>query len=105
MDEFGNSIPYLDGVSLRVVDTKEKELESFFIGELDVVSGVYPDPVRKILDQHFSEFSGADAKYIMVQSGSLASEEVYTIYRKGLKGVTPNFLNRIDLSNVQYDTD
>lgn len=104
-DEFGNSLPYLDGASLKVVDTKENELEAFFNGELDVVSGVYPDPVRKILDQHISEFSGADAEYIMVQSGNLASQEVYTIYRKGLKGITPNFLNRIDLSNVQYDKD
>lgn len=101
-DEFGNAIPYLDGVTLKAYDTKEQELDAFFAGELDVVSGVYPDPVRKILDEHISEFSGADAKYVMERSSDQAGEEAYTIYRKGLKGINPNFLNRIDLCHVQY---
>lgn len=102
-DEFGNSIPYLDGVTLKVYNTKERELDAFFAGELDVVTGVYPDPVRKILDEHIAEFSGSDAKYVMERSNEQAGEEAYTIYRKGLKGVNPNFLNRIDLSHVQYE--
>ncbi|MGB0368993.1 MAG: ABC transporter substrate-binding protein, partial [Flavobacteriales bacterium] len=64
-DAFGNQFPYLNAIVFKTESTKTEQLTQFFNGELDVVSGLYLDPVREILEDQMKSFSGKEPKYIM----------------------------------------
>ena len=99
-DEFGNSLPYLDEVAFKYYPNKEAEINAFFNGELDVVTNVYPDPIGKILEEHISDFSGKDAKYVIQRNSELASYDLYTLIRKEIQGFSLDYQGRPDLSRV-----
>ncbi len=102
-DAFGNHLPYLDTLIVKTVSTKSNQLEQFLEGQLDVVSGLYLDPVRDVLESQMANFSGKNPKYIMVREEESAGYESYTIYRANLKGFGSNFMGYRNFSQVQIE--
>lgn len=102
-DEFGNQLPYLDRVEFKHYGNTSEELDGFFAGEIDVVSNIYQDPIRKIMDEHIEGFAGKNPKYIIQRSEELASYDLYTLHIAGLKGYKLDYLGRPDLSRVSRD--
>lgn len=100
-DAFGNRLPYIDSITVARVPSKEMELEKLLQGELDLVTGVYLDPVSSVLERYAFEFSGADAKFMMQRSDDAASYEIYAIHSSRLVGFRENFLGHRDFSVVQ----
>ncbi len=100
-DGFGNRFPYVDTLIFRQIATKEQQLEAFFNGQIDLVSGVYPDPVKQILELYVSEFSGKSPKYIMQRETESVGYESYSINRAGISGFGNNFMGYRDFSLVQ----
>jgi ABC-type transport system substrate-binding protein len=102
-DAFGNMLPYVDTLIFSTVSSKQEQLEAFFRGDLDLVSGLYLDPVRQIFEQHISGFSGKTPKYIMKRESESAGYESYSIHDSELKGFGSNFMGYRDFSRVQIE--
>lgn len=100
-DEFGNRFPYIDTLVVKAISAKDQQLEAFFSGQVDLVSGLYLDPVRAILDKHMSDFSGNKPAYIMERESESVGFETYCIYRAEVKGLGNNFMGYRDFSRVQ----
>ena len=103
IDAFGNQLPYLDSLIIKNGSTKSRQLEQFLEGQLDVVSGLYLDPVRDVLESQMASFSGKNPKYIMVREAESAGYESYSIYRANLKGFGSNFMGYRNFSQVQIE--
>jgi oligopeptide transport system substrate-binding protein len=102
LDAYGNALPYLDTVRLSFIQDKRQELEAFFAGELDIVTNMGTEPVKDLLEQHMADFSGESPKYVMTRNDDASAEAVYTVYRKGVKGFSENFMRYRDYSAVQH---
>lgn len=102
-DAFDNRLPYFDTLIFVPIATKEAQLHAFFEGELDVVSGLYLDPVKQILEKHVADFSGKKPKYIMKRESESVGYESYSIYRASVKGFENNFMGYRDFSRVQIE--
>lgn len=102
-DQFGNQLPYLDRIEFNHFRNTSEELDGFFAGEIDVVSNIYQDPIRKIMDHHIEDFAGKNPKYVIQRSEELASYDLYTLHIAGLKGYEMDYLGRPDLSRVTLD--
>ncbi|MCF8463323.1 MAG: hypothetical protein K9G41_00670 [Flavobacteriales bacterium] len=102
-DAFGNKFPYVDTLIFKVIATREQQLDAFFNDEIDLVSSVYPDPVKQILEQHMADFSGKNPKYIMQRETETVGYESYSINKAGIKGFGNNFMGYRDFSRVQIE--
>lgn len=100
-DAYGNQLPYLDGVTVSFMPNKDSELEAFFNGSLDIVTGLNLDPVKSIMEEHINDFEGENAKYVLVNASEVAGYDSYSLYRKSVKGFSDNFMNYHDYSVVQ----
>ncbi|MDP6909335.1 MAG: ABC transporter substrate-binding protein [Flavobacteriales bacterium] len=100
-DQYGNQLPYLDSLVFNVITTKEHQLEAFFDGRLSMVSDLYLDPVRQLLEQHISDFSGKRSKYVLLKEDESAGGETYCIHRKGMEGYNHNFMGYYDYAYFQ----
>lgn len=103
VDAFGNLLPYIDTLIFATIPSKSEQLEDFFQGNLDIVSGLYLDPVRQILEQHISEFTGKAPKYVMKRESESAGYESYSMFGSGLSGFGSNFMGYRDFSRVQIE--
>lgn len=102
-DAFDNRLPYIDTLVFKTIATKEKQLNAFFEGEIDMVSGLYLDPVKKILEAHVADFSGKTPTYIMQRESESVGYESYSIYRASIKNFENNFMGYRDFSRVQIE--
>jgi peptide/nickel transport system substrate-binding protein len=102
-DHFGNQLPYLDRIEFNQFENTSAELEAFFAGEIDVVSNIYQDPIRNIMDKHIEDFASNKPKYVIQRSGELASYDLYTLHISGLNGYQMDYLGRPDLSRITLD--
>jgi len=100
-DAFGNATPYIDTLIFRFLETKELQLRAFFSGEVDLVTSLYLDPVREILEQHMAGFSGRNAKYVLQREAESAGYEVYSVHNANVLGFQDNFMSYWDFSQVQ----
>ncbi len=100
-DEYGNRLPYMDTLVVRIIPTRTTQLEAFFIGQIDLMTGLHLDPVRQLLEQYVADFSGKDPLYIMKRETGSVGAESYTIYRRGVKGFNDNFMGYRDYAQVQ----
>lgn len=100
-DAFGNRLPYIDSITVTLIPSKEVALERLLVGELDLVTGVYLDPVRSLLERHADEFTGADAKFMMQRNDDAATYEIYAIHSARLMGFRENFMGHRDFSVAQ----
>ena len=100
-DAFGNGVPFVDTLIFKAIPTREQQLNAFFAGEIDLVSSIYPDPVKQILEQHIAEFSGRSPQYIMLRETEAVGYESYSIHRAGIIGFGNNFMGYRDFSLVQ----
>ena len=100
-DAFGNTTPYIDTLIFQFLETKEHQLSAFFNGEVDIVTNLYLDPVREILEQHVADFSGGTAKYVLHRETESAGYEVYTVHNANILGFQDNFMSYWDFSQVQ----
>jgi oligopeptide transport system substrate-binding protein len=101
IDAFGNQLPYLDTVRIAFIRSKELALERMLEGDLDLVTGVYIDPVRSLMDKNAKLFTGPDAVLMMQRNDDVASYEVFAIHSARLKGFRDNFLGHRDYAVVQ----
>jgi len=101
IDEYGNQLPYLDSIAISFIPLKETALEEVLKGGLDLVTGVYLDPVRTLMEKHSSEFAGENARLVMQRNDESAAYEIYAIYSAKLLGFKENFLGHRDFSVVQ----
>ncbi len=102
-DAFGNRFPYIDTLIFKSITTRDQQLDAFFNGDIDLVSGVYPDPVKQILEQHVADFSGKNPKYVMQRESESVGYESYSIYRASIKAFENNFMGYRDFSRVQIE--
>jgi oligopeptide transport system substrate-binding protein len=102
-DAFGNRFPYIDTLIFKAIATRELQLDAFFNEKIDLVSGVYPDPVKQVLEQHVADFSGKNPKYIMQRETETVGYESYSIHKAGIKGFGNNFMGYRDFSRVQIE--
>ncbi len=100
-DAMGNQLPYLDSLIFKFIPTKETALEEVLKGKLDLVTGIYLDPVKHLLEQHGEEFKGKEPRLVMQRNDDAASFEVYAIHVSQLLGFRENFLGYRDFSVVQ----
>jgi len=101
IDAFGNRLPYLDTVRIAFIRSKELALERILEGGLDLVSGVYIDPVRSLMDKNAKLFTGPDAPLVMQRNDDVASYEVFAIHSARVKGFRDNFLGHRDYAVLQ----
>lgn len=99
-DEFGNQQPYIDTLKVSIMETKQAQLEAFFQGSLDVVTHLYLDPVRDLLEEHVADFSGKRPKYLLHRDSEAAGYEVYTVSKSSVDGFRDNFMSYRDYSRV-----
>lgn len=102
-DAFGNKVPYIDTLIFVPCGSNEERLEKLLAGEIDLVTGLELSPVRQILDEHISLFSGSNPELVMERESENASYDTYTIYRKGLIGRGSGFMGYLDHSRVQIE--
>ena len=102
-DAFGNNLPYVDSIIFKNISTKQDQLNTFFEGDLDVVSGLYLDPVRQTLEEQMANFSGKSPKYVMQRETESAGYESYCFFNANLKGFGSNFMGYRDFSRVQIE--
>lgn len=102
-DAFGNQLPYIDTLTFHEVTGTDEQLLAFFEGKIDLVSGLYLDPVRSILETKMDEFSGEHPKYIMERESDSVGFETYSIYRSDVKGFGSNFMGFRDFLRVQIE--
>ena len=102
-DVFGNRLPYLDSLIYKQIPTKEQQLKAFFDAEIDVVSRLYLDPVKQILEQHVADFSGKSPKDVMQRESESVGYESYSIFRSSINGFENNFMGYRDFSKVQIE--
>lgn len=102
-DAFGNHYPYLDSLVFVEANQNTDKLLAFFDGRIDLISNLELDPVRDILEQHVTEFSGKLPKYVMKRETENASYETYTIYKAGVKDLGSGFMGYIDYSRTQIE--
>lgn len=100
-DEMGNQLPYLDSLIFKFIPSKETALEEVLKGKLDLVTGIYLDPVKHLLEQHGEEFKGKEPRLVLQRNDDAASFEVYAIHASKLLGFRENFLGYRDFSLVQ----
>lgn len=100
-DEFGNQLPYLDSIAITIIPLKETALEEVLVGGLDLVTGVYLDPVRTLMEKHSSAFTGTGARLVMQRNDESAVYEIYAIHTSKLLGFKENFLGHRDFSVAQ----
>lgn len=100
-DAFGNQLPYLDTVSFYFFSAKELALENLLQGNLDLVTGIYLDPVRSLMEQHTAEFTGPTPKLVMQRNDDAADFEIYSVHSSKLIGFRENFLGHRDFSVLQ----
>lgn len=100
-DAMGNQLPYLDSLVFTFIPTKETALEEVLKGNLDLVTGIYLDPVKHLLEQHGEEFQGKEPRLVMQRNDDAASFEIYAIHTSKLRGFRENFLGYRDFSAVQ----
>lgn len=102
-DAFGNRMPYVDTLRFVAIASKQEQLDAFFGGDIDLVTGLHIDPLRYILDAHISDFTGTDPKYVMERESESIGVETYRVYRAGIRGLGNDFLGYRDYSRVQIE--
>lgn len=100
-DAFGNSLPYIDTLMIGRSTSKEESLKALLNGELDLVTGVYLESVKTLLEQNSAAFTGPDPRFVMQRTDDAASFEFYSIHTSRLLGFKENFLGHRDFSVVQ----
>jgi oligopeptide transport system substrate-binding protein len=100
-DAFGNQLPYLDSVTISFFSSKELALENLLQGRLDLVTGIYLDPVRSLMEQHKDEFTGQNPRLVMQRNDDAAEFEIYAIHSSRLVGFRENFLGHRDFAILQ----
>jgi len=102
-DAFDNRLPYIDTLVFKTIATKEEQLNAFLKGEIDIVSGLYLDPVKQVLEAHVVDFSGKAPKYVMQRESESISYESYSIYRANIVGFENNFMGYRDFLSVEIE--
>ena len=83
-DEFGNKLPYLDGVKFTFIKEKKQELLQFRKGELDLVYRLPTEMITEILAE-FHDAKESNRSFV------LQNEPAMSTYYYGLLNVSPPF--------------
>ena len=102
-DAFDNRLPNIDTLVFKTIATKEEQLNAFLRDEIDIVSGLYLDPVKQVLEAHVVDFSGKAPKYVMQRESESIGYESYSIYRANIIGFENNFMGYRNFLSLQIE--
>ncbi len=99
-DEMANQFPYLDEVVVSHFQSKTNEIEAFFAGKLDLVSGITQEAAKEIMEQYSADFESKANKYVMESMGDVSSSDLFVIRKANLKGYKLNSEGTVNWANV-----
>lgn len=73
VDSFGNKLPFVDSLVLKVIPTKAAQLEAFEKGEVDVVLGLPSESVRSLVEKQIEQFKNKTVGYVLERTPEMAS--------------------------------
>jgi peptide/nickel transport system substrate-binding protein len=73
-DSLGNSLPFLDSISISYIDNKTSELDLFTKGDLDFVWGLSSEAVKTFVPQVISEFEQKPPKFLLDHSSEFVTQ-------------------------------
>lgn len=65
VDKFGNQLPYLAGVEIRIIEEDINSLEQFMNGDLSMIYGLPSEKVSEIVQSNYQDFSSKPPKFIL----------------------------------------
>lgn len=68
IDKKGKSLPYIDAVAYNYIKDGQNELSLFKEEKLDVITGVSPESVKKIVESQISDFQNTQTKFVLGRS-------------------------------------
>jgi peptide/nickel transport system substrate-binding protein len=75
-DKKGKKLPYLDGINIHFIDNKQKQLEMFNQGKIDVLHGLPAESIKEIVENQISDFQNKPPKYILETSPEMATNYI-----------------------------
>jgi len=72
-DSFGNKLPFVDSLVVRIISTKSAQLEAFENGEVDVVLGLPSESVRALVEKQIEQFKNKTEGYVLERTPEMAS--------------------------------
>lgn len=72
-DSFGNKLPFVDSLVMKVLPTKAAQLEAFEKGEIDVVLGLPSESVRSLVENQIGQFKNKNLGYVLERTPEMAS--------------------------------
>ncbi len=72
-DKEGNKLPYIDGVSYKVVDQGQKRLDDFMAGKLDIIKDIPPTAIKNLVETQIAAFQDKPEKYFLVSNQELST--------------------------------
>ncbi|MBI2269484.1 MAG: ABC transporter substrate-binding protein [Bacteroidetes bacterium] len=73
VDSFGNQLPFVDSLVMKILGTKSAQLEAFEKGEVDVVLGLPSESVRSLVEKQIEQFKNKTVGYILERTPEMAS--------------------------------
>ena len=74
VDSFGNQLPFIDTISIAIIDSKKTELEEFKNGNLDVVNGLPSESIREIVEQQIASFQENPPRFLLDRSPEMGTQ-------------------------------
>jgi oligopeptide transport system substrate-binding protein len=73
IDSFGNRLPFVDSLVVKILPTKVAQLEAFERGEVDVVLGLPSESVRTLVEKQIEQFKNKTIGYVLERTPEMAS--------------------------------
>lgn len=73
VDSFGNKLPYIDSLVIKIFPTKEEQLTAFENGTVDVVLGLPSESVKVLVEKEITEFKKSKPGYILERTPEMGS--------------------------------
>ena len=72
VDSFGNKLPFVDSLVMKIIPTKTAQLEAFEKGEVDVIIGLPSEAVRALVEKQIEQFKSKSVGYILERTPEMA---------------------------------
>ena len=73
-DQSGASLPYLDSVKFKVIESKIDQLISFEEGEIDFIDGLPTGKIKYMVEENIRNFDEIPPKYVLAHEPQLSVE-------------------------------
>ncbi len=72
-DKFGNQLPYLAGIEVKIIEEDINSLEQFMNGELSMIYGLPSEKVSEIVQSNYQDFSSKPPKFILMNQSEMVT--------------------------------